>query len=181
MELLLNESSTTVHANAENIASVTEVVEFTSSTMAESHSTEVQGAVGAGIQCNISVKTLKDAEVQTEESSFSKNGKQVSRDVSYLENNVADYLVDHNYTVPPLPLVNQESAPCLDETEKPMQLDPKITDHEDLSENELDDLTPDTSDETFYFNTLSESGNESASGSESSASLTDPVQTRSLA
>ena len=39
MELLLNESSTTVHANAENIASVTEVVEFTSSTMAESHST----------------------------------------------------------------------------------------------------------------------------------------------
>ena len=74
--------------------------------------------------------------------------------------------------------MNQESAPCLDETEKPMQLDPKITDHEDLSENELDDLTPDSNDETFYFNTLSESDNESASGSESSASVTDPVQTR---
>ena len=172
MELLLKESSTTVHANAENIASVTEVVEFTSSTMAESHSTEVQGAVEAGIQCNMSVKTLEDAEVQTEESSFSKNGKQVSR------NNVADHLVDHNYTVPPLPLVNQQSAPCLDKTEKPMQLHPKITDHEDLSENELDDLTPDSNDETFYFNTLSESDNESASGSESSASVTDPVQTR---
>ena len=111
MELLLKESSTKVHANAENIASMTEVVEFTRSTMAESHSTEVQGTVEAGIQCNISVKTLKDAQVQTEESLFSKNGKQVSRVVSDLENNIADHLVDHNYTVPPLPLVNEQSAP----------------------------------------------------------------------